>query len=94
MIYRNGFYYLFFSGDGFTDNNYHVIVARSKSPTGPFERFQGNYFLHLDQVCQQKNGVVSNNNFNNVNSNSKDRFDAGLNCTFVAPGGGTVIQVV
>jgi arabinan endo-1,5-alpha-L-arabinosidase len=39
VIYRDGFYYLFYSGDNCCgeDAHYAVMVARSESPTGPFE---------------------------------------------------------
>jgi len=39
VVLRNGFYYLFYSGDTCcgTNANYAVLVARSRSATGPFE---------------------------------------------------------
>ncbi len=39
VIYRNGWYYLFYSGDNCCGERAHyaVMVARSKSPTGPYE---------------------------------------------------------
>ncbi len=39
VIYRDGFYYLFYSGDNCCGENAHyaVMVARAESPTGPFE---------------------------------------------------------
>ena len=39
VIYREGWYYLFFSGDNCCGQNAHyaVMVARSRSATGPFE---------------------------------------------------------
>jgi arabinan endo-1,5-alpha-L-arabinosidase len=38
-VYRDGFYYLFYSGDNCCGENAHyaVMVARAESPTGPFE---------------------------------------------------------
>jgi arabinan endo-1,5-alpha-L-arabinosidase len=38
--YRDGYYYLFYSGDNCCGDkaNYAVMVARSKNPEGPFER--------------------------------------------------------
>jgi arabinan endo-1,5-alpha-L-arabinosidase len=40
VIYRNGFYYLFYSGDNCCapPAHYAVMVARSKSATGPFQK--------------------------------------------------------
>ena len=39
VIYRDGYYYLFYSGDNCCGERAHyaVMVARSKNPTGPFE---------------------------------------------------------
>jgi arabinan endo-1,5-alpha-L-arabinosidase len=41
VTYRQGFYYLFTSGDACCGEGAHyaVMVARSSSPTGPFEKF-------------------------------------------------------
>ena len=41
IIYRNGYYYLFYSGDNCCGEkaNYAVMVARADNPFGPFERF-------------------------------------------------------
>ena len=50
IIYQSGFYYLFFSGDGFGSHNYHVTVARSSKVTGPYTRSESDYFLHTDLV--------------------------------------------
>ena len=50
IIYREGFYYLFFSGDYFESPLYHVSVARSKIVTGPYERSGGQQFIHTDLV--------------------------------------------
>ena len=40
LHYRDGYYYLFYSGDNCCGEkaNYAVMVARSKNPAGPFER--------------------------------------------------------
>lgn len=42
MIHRDDFYYLFYSGDNCCgpDAEYGVMVARSPSPTGPFETLE------------------------------------------------------
>lgn len=39
VVYRDGFYYMFYSGDNCCGENAHyaVMVGRSKKPTGPFE---------------------------------------------------------
>lgn len=38
MIHRNGFYFLFYSANGYASPNYAVGVARATSPTGPFTK--------------------------------------------------------
>ena len=42
VIYRDGFYYLFYSGDNCCgpDAEYGVMVARSESPFGPFQTLE------------------------------------------------------
>ena len=35
---RDGYYYLFYSGNVFYDPGYYVGVARSRNITGPYER--------------------------------------------------------
>lgn len=42
VIYREGHYYIFYSGDNCCgpDAEYGVMVARSRSPTGPFETLE------------------------------------------------------
>ena len=53
VTYRNGFYYLFFSGDDCcTSAHYAVMVARSTSATGPFT------------VLPESNGVIISGNAN------------------------------
>ncbi len=43
MTYRDGWYYLYFSGDRCCtrEPRYAVMVARARDPLGPFEHFQG-----------------------------------------------------
>lgn len=38
MIYEGGFYYLFYSANGYASTSYAVGVARATSPTGPFTK--------------------------------------------------------
>ncbi len=46
VIKRGEYYYLFYSGDDCCDEpHYAVLVARSKSPLGPFEKYEGNPIL-------------------------------------------------
>lgn len=50
MLYRDGAYYLFYSGNGFSTDKYAVGVARSSSPVGSppgkdFEKYAGNPIL-------------------------------------------------
>ncbi len=43
VIYRQGYYFLFYSGDNcWKSRTYAVMVARSTSPLGPFERLSEN----------------------------------------------------
>ena len=46
LLYRNGYYYLFYSGDVFWSNGYSVGVARSKNVLGPYEK--GGRILHTN----------------------------------------------
>ncbi|MDQ3323834.1 MAG: glycoside hydrolase family 43 protein [Acidobacteriota bacterium] len=51
VTYRNGYYYMFFSGDDCcTSAHYAIMVARSRSATGPFE------------VLPENNGVIVKGN--------------------------------
>lgn len=52
VTYRNGFYYMFYSGDNCCGEKAHyaVMVARSKSATGPFET--------LASATGRKNSVI------------------------------------
>ena len=51
VTFRNGFYYMFFSGDDCcTSAHYAILVARSTSATGPFE------------VLPENNGVIVKGN--------------------------------
>jgi arabinan endo-1,5-alpha-L-arabinosidase len=43
LIYRHGYYYMFYSGDGcFLDHRYAIMVARSKHLLGPYEKLSCN----------------------------------------------------
>ena len=68
ITFRNGYYYLFFSGDDCcTSAHYAVMVARSISATGPFE------------VLADNNGVIlkGNNSWLGPGHNSVIRDDGG-----------------
>ncbi len=45
ILKHNGLYYLTYSGDGFTSDNYAVGYATSESPLGDFERYDANPVL-------------------------------------------------
>jgi len=58
VVYRDGYYYLFYSGDNCCSppTSYAVMVARSRNATGPFEKraettgeFGGSVILHMNQ---------------------------------------------
>lgn len=38
LVKKDGYYYLFYSGNSYADGSYATGVARSTSPTGPFEK--------------------------------------------------------
>ncbi len=54
--FNGGYYYLYYSGDNCcgSNANYAVMVARSKLPEGPFERF-GDYNKKHTSVILEKN---------------------------------------
>lgn len=45
MIEEGGYFYLFYSANGYASNNYAIGVARASSPTGPFTKYSGNPIL-------------------------------------------------
>jgi arabinan endo-1,5-alpha-L-arabinosidase len=51
VIFRQGYYYMFYSGDNCCGKKAHygVLVARAKSPTGPFELRPGPSGVILDR---------------------------------------------
>lgn len=51
LVRRGGFYYLMYSGDACCepDPHYAVLVARSRSPRGPFTKYEGNPILEANQ---------------------------------------------
>jgi arabinan endo-1,5-alpha-L-arabinosidase len=51
VVRREGYYFLMYSGDACCepDPHYAVMVARSKSPLGPFEKFPGNPILEANE---------------------------------------------
>ena len=49
MIRRGGTYYLFYSGAGYSTDNYGVGVAQSGSPIGGFSKYGGNPILSGDR---------------------------------------------
>ncbi len=57
VVYRNGNYYLMYSGDACCEPetpsdpppHYAVMVARSKSPLGPFTKYEGNPILESSE---------------------------------------------
>lgn len=46
MLKHNGVYYLMYSGSGANSPTYGIGYATSKSPLGPFEKFEGNPIVH------------------------------------------------
>ncbi len=46
VVKRDGYYYLFYSGNMFNNPGYSVGVARSTSPMGPFEKHPNGPILH------------------------------------------------
>lgn len=58
MVKRGGFYYLFYSGNAFYDDRYAVGVARSTSPTGPFEKYPDPILVSNDRWWGPGHGSV------------------------------------
>jgi arabinan endo-1,5-alpha-L-arabinosidase len=79
VIYRKGYYYLFYSGDNCCGDKAHygVMVARSKSATGPFETL-------AQAVAGRKNSVIleMNNEWIAPGHNSVIRDDKGQDWIF------------
>jgi xylan 1,4-beta-xylosidase len=46
ILKRDGTYYLMYSGTGADSPNYGIGYATSKSPTGPFTKYEGNPIVH------------------------------------------------
>ncbi|MBN9384694.1 MAG: family 43 glycosylhydrolase [Chitinophagaceae bacterium] len=72
--YANGFYYLYYSGDNCCGPaaNYAVMVARSKSPFGPFERL-GQNNLSGSSVILEKNAEWTAPGHNSIFRDEKGR---------------------
>jgi len=45
IIYHDGYYYLFFSGNVFSADGYNTGVARARTVTGPYEKYASNPIL-------------------------------------------------
>lgn len=56
VTYKNGYYYMYYSGDNCCEKEplYAVMIARSKSPTGPFQK--------LADVRKSNNSVILEKN--------------------------------
>lgn len=49
IIYRNGFYYMFYSANAFNDDRYGVGVARAREVTGPYLKLDKNPILKTNE---------------------------------------------
>merc|ERR1719370_778157 len=49
MIYKDPYYFLLFSANGFLSPHYHVGVAKSHNVTGPYTR-SDQYVIELDET--------------------------------------------
>ena len=87
LLYRHGYYYLFFSADGYLSPTYHINVARSKTvPISQLKLYFHNFFsMQLDAYFSER--------FSDFLHTDYPRYDAGINCTFVGPGHGTPIKL-
>jgi xylan 1,4-beta-xylosidase len=56
VIKHKKLYYLLYSANDFRNVNYAVGYATSKSPMGPWEKFEGNPIIHKDIVGQNGSG--------------------------------------
>ncbi len=50
VLKHNGIYYLTYSGNGYTSQNYAVGYATASSPLGPYTRYSGNPILKLSAI--------------------------------------------
>lgn len=58
ILYREPFYFLFFSANTYQSPQYHVGVARSTSPTGPYQRNSSQNVIQLDLERYIRNNVT------------------------------------
>ncbi|MBC7472811.1 MAG: family 43 glycosylhydrolase [Candidatus Sericytochromatia bacterium] len=72
VTYKNGYYYMFYSGDNCCENDPHyaVMVARAKSPTGPFTKL-ADATGKADSVILEKNDKWTGVGHNAVFTDSK-----------------------
>lgn len=58
MLKHEGYYYLTYTGNSFTDPNYAIGYATSKSPLGPWKKYEGNPILSkTDAIHGPGNGM-------------------------------------
>ena len=85
MMYKNGYYYLFYSSGWFLEAKYHMRVARGKKATGPFVK-RNKPILSTDWARYSQVSSCSDHG-KEVTGNIK-----GENCSFLGPGHGSVIE--
>ncbi|MEN8253910.1 MAG: family 43 glycosylhydrolase [Verrucomicrobiota bacterium] len=52
LIKHEGYYYLTYTGNSFTDPNYAIGYATSKSPMGPWTKYEGNPILSKTEAIE------------------------------------------
>ena len=59
LLYRHGYYYLFFSADGYLSPTYHINVARSKTvPISQLKLYFHNFFLCSWKAIFRKDSLI------------------------------------
>lgn len=62
---KDGFYYLFYSGNGYAGDGYAEGVARSRSPFGPFEKQDGPFVTTTDKWIGPGHASITEDNAGN-----------------------------
>lgn len=74
VLYRNKYYYLFYSGDNcWEKNSYATMIARSSSPTGPFIR-RAEALNQADSVILHSNKVWDSPGQNSIIEDKKGNY--------------------
>lgn len=84
VIKRDGFYYLFYSANDFQSKDYAVGYAVSRSPSGPWEKPEGNPIISRHNISGE-NGTGHGDLFQDTEGNWKYVFHTHYNDSTVHP---------